>query len=137
MMKRAFDGSRLALALVVAVPIAVALGWASGPGAFVASGFTSGADFLDLPRSSRAMYARGMVDGISLAAVLRSSMLASDGKLGCPTGMSDVQIAALIEKYLRDNPEQWHQGANVATVNALAGMCSGLAQGREPAAPAR
>ena len=34
-------------------------------------------------------------------------------------GMNNVQVAAIITKFLNDNPERWHEPLNILTYQAL------------------
>jgi hypothetical protein len=41
----------------------------------------------------------------------------------CVNGMTNTQVAAIITKYAKDHPEEWHIGANVVAWKALRGVC--------------
>jgi hypothetical protein len=91
----------------------------------VPGGFLTGQEFLDMDKGNQAWLAMGLVDGVFLAPLFDAP---DNGKTFnrievCVKDMSGVQIAAIIEKYLKDHPEFWNKQLNVMALNALVGVC--------------
>ena len=87
------------------------------------NGFITGQQFRDLPDVARKFYAAGIVDGVFLAPLFGASKPRLEWLEGCVVGMTDVQIAAIISKYLDDNPARWHQSVHAAAYSALRQSC--------------
>ena len=64
-----------------------------------------------------------VTDGIDVANYMGYTMGVADavsGSLICPPGSTSAQqIGAIVAKYLRNNPEKWHQGRSTLVVDAL------------------
>ena len=91
----------------------------------VPGGFGTGQNFLDMDKESQRSFAIGLVDGMLLAPLFDAP---DHGKTferiqACVKDMTEVQVAAIIEKYLRDHPEDWNHQLNVESLNALIGVC--------------
>jgi hypothetical protein len=41
----------------------------------------------------------------------------------CLKEMSNVQVAAIITKYVKEHPERWHLGTNILGYEALTAVC--------------
>ncbi len=71
------------------------------------------------------MYAVGFVDGISMAPFLGKPQ---NGKVAglkdcIDGGIQTTQIAAIMEKEVREHPEQWHWNLQQVATNALLKAC--------------
>jgi hypothetical protein len=90
------------------------------------SGFWKAQDYLKLNQDERISYAVGFVDGISMAPALGAP---SEGKnvVGLKAciddGMQTTQIAAIIEKEVREHPEEWHWNLETVALNSLLKAC--------------
>ena len=67
----------------------------------------------------------GFIDGIDVAPLMDAP---EDNKVyvafrTCTAEMTANQVAAIIEKYIRSNPEDWHTQLNVAAYNSLLKAC--------------
>ena len=92
---------------------------------FVFGGFMKAQAFLDMDKENQRSFAMGLVDGVFLAPFFDAP---DHGKSlvqmhACVKDMSDVQVAAIIEKYLKDHPETWHLQLNVECLSALRSAC--------------
>jgi uncharacterized membrane protein YphA (DoxX/SURF4 family) len=95
---------------------------ASGTGT-VHNGFVTGSQFMSsLPVEKRA-YAAGVIDGMLLAPLLGAPKSELSWFEGCVEGMTNEQIAAVLEKQLRDNPASWHLSAHGSMFAALYAAC--------------
>lgn len=89
----------------------------------IQSGFLKGQAYMDLPAVERSTYAIGVLDGMELAPLLGapSSRVAWVGQ--CSVGMTSPQVMAILDKHLREHPEEWHQSAHVALFRAMKAAC--------------
>jgi len=101
--------------LILAAPIANA-------DMTVGRGFLTGNDFRSLNTSAKINYAMGIIDGFAGAAFIfgegDSTWIADC--LG--TAQSD-QVVAIFEKYLKENPGEWHYAMNALAASALNIAC--------------
>lgn len=91
----------------------------------IGTGFMKAEEFLNLSKDRQTAFSMGFVDGMFLSPFFDAP---DDNQLlksikDCLQGMSDTQISAIIEKHLRDHPEEWHSQLNVAAFNALNTAC--------------
>ena len=92
-------------------------------------------DYRNLPESSQRSYAAGIVDGMLLAPLLaapkritfKAKEMAATTKTewleNCIVGMNDEQVVAIINKWLRDHPERWHESVHTSVFWALSDAC--------------
>jgi hypothetical protein len=86
-------------------------------------GFLTGQQFRDLPESARKFYAAGVVDGAFLAPLFGAPKPRLQWLETCAVGMTDIQVAAIILKFLSDNPGRWHQPVHASAYAALLQAC--------------
>jgi len=92
----------------------------------VHNGFLIGQEYLDYDARTQQGYAMGVVDGMWLAPMFG----APDGgtklkSLGaCMEGMYNVQIKAIIDKFLKDHPERWNDQMHLVAFTAMTEACS-------------
>jgi hypothetical protein len=74
------------------------------------SGFVKARTFLEWDEAARRAYSMGFIDGLYMAPFLgapeNNNGLVS--LAACLEGMKASQVAAVIEKHVRENPEHWH-----------------------------
>ena len=92
-------------------------------------GFFKSEEFLHMSQAQREGFAAGLVDGIYLAPLMGAPEQNIEHFNKCVTGMSSTQVAAIIEKFLKEHPEMWHQFLNVEAYNALFATCRELTHG--------
>ena len=94
------------------------------------NGFISGEEYLRMEDRERQSYVMGLVDGIFLAPLLDGSEERAWNLGTCVEGsghaMTNLQLDAILSKYLRDNPADWHRSAHVSMYAALLRVCPGL-----------
>lgn len=88
-------------------------------------GFFKGEEFLQMPEAQQEGFAAGLVDGIYLAPLFGAPGKNIESFHRCIVGMSTSQVAAIIQKYLKDHPEKWHQRLSVEAYSALESACRG------------
>jgi len=111
--------------LMVVVLLATPFGQTMTPQKIMAGGYLKTGEFLDLNDAQREAFAAGFLDGIFIAPLLDAP---NRGKLyeairTCTAEMPANQVAAIIEKFVRDNPEDWHKPLNVVAFNAILKAC--------------
>lgn len=86
-------------------------------------GFMTGQRFRDLPEMSRRAYAAGLVDGMLLAPLVGAPKAGLKWFESCATGMTDEQVAAIISKFVNDNPARWHEPLHAQFYAAMRQAC--------------
>ena len=90
--------------------------------ATIKKGFYNGNDFRNKSSTLRLYYVMGVLDGL-----MAGQLIDTDDDLnwlsGCISGMTNEQVRAIVEKYLKAHPEEWHQNMNVLVVRALMNVC--------------
>jgi fructose-specific phosphotransferase system IIC component len=99
------------------------------------SGFQTGNGYNDLSVAERSGYAEGLVDGLLVSSVLTGSDSNLDMLNACIHGMTNKQVVAILDKYLRDNPKYRQEPMNMLALTALKETC-GIAR-TPPGQPAK
>jgi hypothetical protein len=89
----------------------------------ISPGFLKGKDYLDMTATEKRVYAMGAVNGMLVAPLLDAPKEKVAWLERCTNNMTDEQVAAIITKYLNDNPGEWHYGMNVLSLNAMIANC--------------
>ncbi len=110
----------ITLLISLGLPVAV-LG---EEGVLIHNGFITGNTFRAFDQVSKNVYVTGLVDGILLAPLYGAPKKNLEKIEKCTVGMTGQQIVAILEKYLRGNPERWHHGMHVISYSALGEACS-------------
>lgn len=110
------------------VLIAIALGCSSVVSAgesavWIKSGFVTGTQFRAFSNEARRAYAMGVMDGMFLSPFFDAKKEKLEWLERCATGMSDEQIVAIFDKYLRDNPGRWHEPMHTLGWIAMKDAC--------------
>ena len=89
------------------------------------AGFLKARDYLDMPSEGQKTYAMGLMDGFYMAPLFgapdQNKNLVS--LYPCVEGMKASQVAAIIEKYVKDHPEHWHLDLKLEAYTAMQGAC--------------
>ena len=105
------------LALIVAINV-----YATQQTVKISPGFFTAKDYLDMSETERRAYVTGQINGMLVAPFFG----ASEDKLSwlkvCSGKMSDEQLATILTRYIRDQPNQ-EQNLNVVTFAALREAC--------------
>ena len=96
----------------------------------VRSGYLSAGKYLTLKPDTQAVYMAGMIDGMYLAPMfdapdedkylVRIRVCVTDGDI------TNTQVAAIVTKYVKRRPDEWHASANVVAYQALREFCPAL-----------
>jgi hypothetical protein len=104
--------------LVIALALST-VARAGEPEIVIKSGFLTGNAYRGFSPESRRAYAMGLIDGMFLAPFFDAKKQKLEWLERCGTGMGDEQIAAIFDKYLRDNPGRWHETMHVLGWTAM------------------
>lgn len=96
---------------------------ASADGVLIHNGFVTGQEFMRATDAEQRRYIMGLVDGLFLAPLVRAPKAKVIPIEKCVEGMTDEQLNAIFLKYLRNNPERWHQSAHAAFYTAIVETC--------------
>ncbi len=84
---------------------------------------TTGLDLVRMSDAGLRAYALGFVNGFLIGPLLGMAPPCYRAAFQCLTGRSDVQLAAILRKFLADNPERWHEGAHTLSYGAILAPC--------------
>ena len=65
----------------------------------------------------------GLVDGMLLAPLVGGQKAELASLEGCLKGMIPSQVAAVVDKWMGETPERWHEQMNVLGLSALLAAC--------------
>lgn len=89
----------------------------------ISQGFLSGEEYLNLDTTGKRSYAMGVLSGMLTAPLFGAPEEKVSWLSSCAVNMSDEQVAAILTKYLRDNPGKWQYAMNVTSFNAMRASC--------------
>ncbi|MDY6993906.1 MAG: hypothetical protein SVR94_15065 [Pseudomonadota bacterium] len=89
----------------------------------IQNGFLTGNDFRILDDISKNMYVTGLIDGMFLAPFYGAPEKQVNHLAKCTEGMTASQVRAIFDKYIKNNPEKWHQNMHVIGHNAIMAAC--------------
>ena|ERR1700719_243545 len=115
------------LALSVLLLILTASVAAQEHRSLVLGGHLKSKDYLELQPEEQAAYATGLNLAPIFDASTKNKYLSSIQM--CVRDMTGVQVAAIITKYVKERPEQWHFPINLIAYQAVTEVC--------PVSPAR
>ena len=95
-------------------------------GVWVPNAFMTGQEYLALSESSRTAYVMGLLDGIFVGPLFGASEARVKALHNCLQEHNNVQIAAILSKYIQDQPERWHDGAHVLFYSRMLELCPGV-----------
>jgi len=109
-----------------ALVAAIAIAWNPTAPVGIPHGFLTGNDYLQEPDTQRQGYVEGLVDGLFMSPAFGADEAVVLRFKACTQPMKSPQIKAIFEKYLRDNPQIWHDDAQVLFWQAMIQACPGL-----------
>jgi len=92
----------------------------------IPGGFYTAGQFGNLSQAEQAGYAEGFVNGLMSAGIVGADVQEVEMMNGCTKEMQGRQIAAIIDKHIKDHPEGWHETLAVHSFNALLDVCPDL-----------
>lgn len=88
-------------------------------GTRVSGGMGTGNDYLKMTVAEKWAYAMGAANGMHNAEMFGAPENRTQWFVDFLGGMTNEQVAAIITKFLNDNPERWHEPLNILTYEAL------------------
>jgi hypothetical protein len=89
----------------------------------ISPGFFSAKDYLDMTDTEKRAYATGEINGMLVAPLFGAPDENLNWLKTCTAKMSDEQLAAILTKYIIDQPNQIQTNLNVVTFNAIRDAC--------------
>ena len=89
----------------------------------ISPGFFSGKDYLDMSDTEKRAYVTGEINGMLVAPFFGAPEENLNWLKTCSSKMSDEDLAAILSRFIRDQPGQMQTNLNVVTFNALREAC--------------
>src|SRR5215203_5344656 len=103
--------------------IAVASVYSSQQTVKISPGFFTGKDYLDMSDTEQRAYATGGVNGMLVAPFFGAPEENLNWLKTCSAKMADEQIASILTRYIRTQPNQLEANLNIVTFNAMREAC--------------
>lgn len=92
---------------------------ASDQDVLIHNGFATGIDYVKMSKSEKRVYAMGVINGMLLAPFFGAPKDKMKWFESFVENMNDEQVAAILSKYINDNPGRWHEGLHILMYAAL------------------
>jgi hypothetical protein len=89
----------------------------------ISPGFFTGKDYLDMSDTERRAYVTGQINGMLVAPFFGAPEENLNWLKTCSGKMSDEELATILARFIRDQPNQTQQNLNVVTFSALREAC--------------
>jgi hypothetical protein len=89
----------------------------------ISPGFFTGKDYLDMSDTEQRAYTTGEINGMLVAPFFGAPEENLNWLKTCTGKMSDEQVASIVGKFIREQPDQLQANLNVVTFNALREAC--------------
>ena len=89
----------------------------------ISPGFFSGKDYLDMSDTEKRAYVTGEINGMLVAPFFGAPEENLAWLKTCSAKISDEDLAAILSRFIRDQPGQMQTNLNVVTFNALREAC--------------
>lgn len=89
----------------------------------ISPGFFSGKDYLEMSDTEKRAYVTGEINGMLVAPFFGAPEENLSWLKSCSSRMSDEELAAILSRFIRDQPGQMQTNLNVVTFNALREAC--------------
>ena len=89
----------------------------------ISPGFFTGKDYLDMSDTEKRAYATGGINGMLVAPFFGAPEENLNWLKTCTGKMSDEQLAGIVTRYIRDQPNQLDANLNIVTFNAIREAC--------------
>ncbi|MBC8231411.1 hypothetical protein H8E77_17805 [bacterium] len=105
--------------IIFAVFVCVLVTFAADKPVIVHKGFATGRDYLKMNDAQKRAYAMGAINGMLLAPLFGAPKDRVKWFESYVEKMTDDQVAAILTKYVKDNPGRWHDGLHILTYSAI------------------
>ncbi|HEX6718742.1 MAG TPA: hypothetical protein VF088_16670 [Pyrinomonadaceae bacterium] len=89
----------------------------------ISPGFFTAKDYLDMSDTERRAYVTGEINGMLVAPFFGAPEENLNWLKTCSGKMSDEQLADVLVRFIRDQPNQMQSNLNVVTYTALRDVC--------------
>ena len=89
----------------------------------ISPGFFTGKDYLDMSDTERRAYATGEINGMLVAPFFGAPEENLNWLKTCTGKMSDEELALIVTRFVREQPDQMQTNLNVVTFNAVRDAC--------------
>ena len=89
----------------------------------ISPGFFSGKDYLDMSDTEKRAYVTGEINGMLVAPFFGAPEENLSWLKSCSARKSDEELAAILSRFIREQPSQLQTNLNVVTFNALREAC--------------
>lgn len=89
----------------------------------ISPGFFSGKDYLDMSDTEKRAYVTGEINGMLVAPFFGAPEENLAWLKTCSAKISDEDLAAILTRFIHDQPSQMQTNLNVVTFNALREAC--------------
>jgi hypothetical protein len=89
----------------------------------VSKGFYTGVELNALSDHDLGMYAAGYVDALQAATMIGVTEPCRRALQACAVGRVNSELAAMVRRYLRENPNRWEGQSNALLYNAIFSQC--------------
>ena len=89
----------------------------------ISGGFFAGKDYLEMTDTERRAYVTGAINGMLVAPFFGAPPENLNWLKTCTGKMSDDQLAAILTRYINDQPSNLQLNLNVVTFNAVQAAC--------------
>ena len=89
----------------------------------ISPGFFNGKDYLDMSDTEKRAYVTGEINGMLVAPFFGAPEESLAWLKSCSAKMSDEELAAILSRFIRDQPGQMQTNLNVVTFNAFREAC--------------
>jgi len=89
----------------------------------ISPGFFTGKDYLDMSDTEKRAYVTGEINGMLVAPFFGAAEENLNWLKTCTGKMSDEQVAGIVTRFLRDQPNQMDLNLNVVTFSAIRDAC--------------
>jgi hypothetical protein len=89
----------------------------------ISRGFFTGKEYFEMSDSEKRAYATGAVNGMLVSPFFGAAEERVTWLKTCSAKLSDEEIAAILTRYINNDPNQQSMSLNVVTFNALKDAC--------------
>ena len=93
--------------------------FATNQAVMIHNGFGTGQDYIRMTDTQKRAYAMGAINGMLLAPLFGAPKDQMKWFESYVENITDEQVAAILLKYLEDNPGRWHDGLHVLMYSAI------------------
>lgn len=90
---------------------------------FVIYSLGKGQAYLELSEPQKRAYAMGTINGMAVWRLMDAPQEKMSWFDACIQGMNSEQVAAILTKYIKERPNEWHHQLSILTFQAMQDAC--------------